>query len=199
LSLPAVDRITRNVLDRLAAQSVGILGISDACGSNPAVEAATIDFSANMSALPQTIELAYHWTASKGDWAENGQPVFQLTLPSPPDAVTVTITGPDGFAAFGTLTFMPMTIAEYEQVQIECGLEQMVEVATRSRLSIESGRDRGALFARPLWNPIRGSGLTPYSKAQLKRLAATAKAVAALADRLLERPVHPKQSGKRAT
>lgn len=184
-----VTQITRNVLDRLRSRAVRILGLGDACSRHPVVEGASITLWAGMSALPNQNNLSYAWTTSAGTPDATNQATFQLQLPSPPVAVTVSVTIADGTdcPAFGTVTFTPMTHAQYAHAALICRLRDMVATAAIFTQPLEGVREGNRFFIDPLWDPIRGYVGPELRSTQIRRLAADARQFLDLAERIAGR------------
>jgi hypothetical protein len=110
-------------------------------------------------------------------------------LPSPPVAVTVSVTISDGTdcPAFGTLTFTPMTLDEYHHAQLICRIRQLVVTSAIFRKAIEGVREGNRWFVDPLWDPIKGYVGPGLDRAQVRRIAHDAHAVFELAESLLAR------------
>jgi hypothetical protein len=176
---PQVDRITRNVLDRLRSRSLRILGLNGACSSTPAVEGTTVTFHTDVSALPNASGLTYQWQASAGTAGITNLPTFVLQLPSPVESVTVTVTVSDGTdcPGFGTFTFVPMTQAEYAHAQIICAIRELVITSAVWRGPAHGVRDRIPWLVDPLWDPLRGYLARPLHPPELERVARIGQAL----------------------
>ena len=172
-----VDRITRNVLDRLKTRAVRIVGpLSNAVCST------TTGFQIDASQLPDQESLKYGWSISGGDGVAQSmdQPTFAAMLPSSPTPVTVTveIKNDVGYEAFGTLTFTPLSQQEYLQFQLWtslCSLSTLVQSAFR-----EPNR-----LVFPLWDPATERALTP-SVPDLQNVILGARQLTLLAEQLRE-------------
>jgi hypothetical protein len=177
-----VDRITRNVLNRLRSHAVRIVGpLSDAgvmcCG-------ATTRFQIDASRLPNHEGLNYRWSVSGGDAVAQlppDQPVFEAVMPSSPAPVTVTVEIEDGagYEAFGTLTFTPLSQQEYLQFQLWNRLRELLILAQRAFTE-----DKSRLVF-PLWDPSIGRPLTP-SVQNLHEVVLGARQLTKLAEQLRE-------------
>lgn len=167
---PQVDRITRNVLDHLANRHVKILGLGGACSASPAVEGATLNFHVDISGLPNSGSLTFAWTSSAGNPQASSNSTFKLTLPSPPESVTVSVTLSDaqGEIAFGSLTFLPLTIAEAKWMEFVCRLFRLAKLATRRSPIARGVGDRHWPFVDPLWDPLRGLAIRPLPPQSMK-------------------------------
>ncbi len=113
---PTVDRITRNVLDRLQARGVRIYADGESADESAivkAVEGQDITLHVNTEALPDQRKLRYAWTLSAGTALTLDQPTLRVRLPSPPVPVTLTVEVTDeaGYHGFGTLTIRPQPAA----------------------------------------------------------------------------------------
>ena len=114
-----VDRITRNVLNRLKSHAVPIVGPL----SNDRRVGATTKFQVDAGGLPPQESLKYRWSISGGDAVAHlplDQSTFEAAMPSAPTPVTVTVEVNDasGYEGFGTLTFTPLSEQEYLQFQL---------------------------------------------------------------------------------
>jgi hypothetical protein len=154
-----VDRITRNVLNRLNSRAVRIIGPLSASGGDcpvvvcsriagedknvkvesqtdetPKQNSALARFQADTTGLPNQRNLRYKWTISGGDAVAQpplDEPVFEAVMPSVPVPVTVTVTILDDTdsQAFGTLTFIPLSDQEYLQFQLWSRLRELAALA----------------------------------------------------------------------
>jgi hypothetical protein len=178
-----VEQLTRNVLDRLRSRAVPILGLGTACGRNAAVEGATLRLRVDTAKLLHQTNLTYEWQTSAGAAGAANLPTFDVTLPSPPALVTVWVTVRDGTdcPAFGTLSFVPMTLDEYAMAQLVCKLRELPTY----RSPVIGSREGTKLFVDPLWDPIRGYRGPHLDRASLVALRDAGRALTSLAVRLL--------------
>jgi hypothetical protein len=177
-----VDRITRNVLNRLQSHAVRIVGPFSHDGRRdiPVVCGATTKFQIDASRLPDQKDLKYTWSISGGDGVAQSpdQPTFEAVMPSSPAPVTVTVAIEDdaGYEAFGTLTFTPLSEQEYSQFQVWnllCQLATLVQSAFREPTHLTF----------PLWDPTTNRALTPSAQ-DLQNVALGAQQLTLLADQL---------------
>jgi hypothetical protein len=184
-----VERITKNVLDRLLCRSLRVVGpLPLVCGSPLAVEGGTSSFHVDTSALADPNTLDFAWSASTGAGPFPDLPAITMTMPSPPVAVTISVTASRGAQAvgFGTLTCTPLTRAAYLQVQLWCQLKQMVMTAARARRAlIGVENEGGSLFVDPLWDEVPDAFLAPFSVATAERLSAFAGRMSEIAHALV--------------
>jgi hypothetical protein len=101
----AVERITRNVLNRLQARGVRVSmeGMADP------VAGQTVTFRIDTASLAGHQNLRSQWTISRGEATALDQPSLQVRMPDPlvPITITVTVTDSAGRQGFGTLTISP--------------------------------------------------------------------------------------------
>jgi hypothetical protein len=132
-----VDRITRNVLDRLRLRAVPVVGpLPTLHGRMLAVVGETVQFHVDTAELPPGGDRRYLWrmTVGAGDREVGGEPtsddglVFRAPMPSEPVPVTVTVTviDADRPVAFGTLTFVPLSKEEALKTDALALLREMV-------------------------------------------------------------------------
>lgn len=177
-----VERITRNVLNRLRSHAVRIVGpLTDA---GVVCCRATTRFQVDASRLPGHEGLNYRWSISGGDAVAQlppDQPAFEAVMPSLPAPVTVTveIEAGAGYEAFGTLTFTPLSQQEYLQFQLWDRLRELLILAQRAFTE-----DKSRLVF-PLWNPSTGRALTP-SVQDLQEVVLGARQLTKLAEQLKE-------------
>src|SRR5262249_43640857 len=124
-----VDRITRNVLNRLRLHAVRIVGPLADAARIPVVRAAT-RFQVDAGRVPTQESLKFKWSISGGDAIAQlplDQPTFEAVMPSSPTPVTVTveIENGAGYKAFGTLTFTPLSEQEHLQFQLWTSLRTL--------------------------------------------------------------------------
>ncbi|HJP95202.1 MAG TPA: N,N-dimethylformamidase beta subunit family domain-containing protein [Pyrinomonadaceae bacterium] len=185
-----VDRITRNVLNRLKSHAVRIVGPLSSGDGIPVVQA-DIKFQVDATNLPNQENLKYKWTISGSAAIAKSpldQPVFETVMPSAPTPVTVTveIENGAGYEAFGTSTFTPLSQQDYLQFLL---WNHLRELATLVQSAFNKDTSR---LVFPLWDPSIGRALTPsvqdlqdvvLGSQQLTRLAEQLKE---LAEKLIE-------------
>lgn len=182
-----VDRITRNVLNRLRSHAVRIVGPL----SNPLACGATARFQIDAGRLPDQKDLKYKWSISGGDAVAQlplDQPVLEAVMPSSPTPVTVTVEVENGagYEAFGTLTFTPLSEQEYLQFQLWTSLRTLATlVQTAFRDPVAGANEDTARLAFPLWDPTIGRALTP-SVQDLQNVTLGARQLTLLANQLKE-------------
>ena len=186
-----VDRITRNVLDRLRSHAVSIVGplSDDGRRGSPAACGTTSRFQIDASRLPDQEGLKYKWSIYSGDAVTQlplDQPAFAATMPSAPTPVTVTveIKNDAGYEAFGTLTFTPLSEQEYLQFQLWTSLRTLATlVQSAFRDPIAGANEETARLMFPLWDPTLGRALTPSAQ-DLQNVVLGARQLTLLADQL---------------
>jgi hypothetical protein len=196
-----VDRITRNVLNRLKSHTVRIVGpLSNDSGRHiPVVVGATTRFQIDAGRLPNHQDLKYRWAISGGDAVAQlpiDQPTFAAVMPSSPAPVTVTVEVEDsaGYEAFGTLTFTPLSQQDYLQFQLWNGLRELSILAQRA-----FNEDTSRLVF-PLWDSSIDRALTP-SVQDLQEVVLGARQLTRLAEHLrelAEKLIEHEQSQKKA-
>ena len=183
-----VDRITRNVLNRLRSRAVRVVGPLSNDVRIPVVSAAT-RFQVDAGGLPPQEGLKFKWSISGGDAIAQlplDQPTFEAVMPSSPTPVTVTveIENGAGYAAFGTLTFTPLSEEEYLQFQLWTSLRTLATLAQSAfRESIAGANEDTAHLVFPLWDPTVGRALTP-SVQDLQNVVLGARQLTLLAEQL---------------
>jgi hypothetical protein len=210
-----VDRITRNVLDRLQSRAVRIVGplsgdgrarvavvrdqASDDEGGNAGADArraardvsSTTRFQVDAGCLPHQHGLKYRWAVSGADasaQSPSDEPTFKAAMPSRPAPVTVTVEVEDGAGrqAFGTLTFTPLSRQEYLQFQLWCRLRELAALAQRAFKGPIAGADeQTASLVFPLWDAMTNRALTP-SVQDLQEVALGSRHLSKLAEQLRE-------------
>lgn len=164
-----VAQITRNVLNRLGAYGVPILGFGGMCSGKRPVEGTACTFYANLSALPWATygNLKYTWHATAGTPKNGNQPTFTLTLPSPPEPVTITVSilRDSAHYAMGSLTFLPITTDLDQRLDWICKVRKLAKLASRFSPIAVGARDKHPPFVDPIWDPLRGEmiKLSPQS------------------------------------
>lgn len=182
-----VDRITRNVLNRLKSHAVRIVG---PLSGIPVVSAA-MSFQVDAGGLSLQESLKFQWSISGGDAVAQlplDQPVFEAVMPSSPTPVTVTVEIEDGagYEAFGTLTFTPLSQQEYLQFQLWTSLRTLATlVQSAFREPIAGANEDAARLVFPLWDPATSRALTP-SVQDLQNVVLGARQLTPLAEQLRE-------------
>jgi hypothetical protein len=195
-----IDRITRNVLNRLRSHAVRVVGplSNDGRGRMPVVRcrlpegsSAAIKFQVDGSQLPNQEGLKYRWSISGGDAVAQSpidQPTFEVVMPSSPTPVTVTVEIEDasGYEAFGTLTFTPLSQQDYLQFQLWNRLRDLSTLAQSAfKETIAGATADTARLVFPLWDPSIGRALTP-SVQDLQNVVLGATQLTRLAEQLRE-------------
>ena len=142
-------------------------------------------FTVDTSPLPNLDGLSYEWTSTATSGIAR-QPTFEVTLPSPPRPVTVSVSVDDKTSckAFGTITFTPLTVENARRVALLCALRNLVTRSLVSRKAVQGARDRVWFLVDPIWDPIRGELAQPF-------LEGTAEVQAALAElKQMEEQLH---------
>ena len=132
-----VERITRNVLDRLRLRAVPVVGpLPTLHGRMVAVAGETAHFHVDTAQLPSGADRQYAWrvTAGAGDRMAAGEPAsgegltFRALMPAEPVPVTVTVTVTDAGrpVAFGAVTFVPLSREEALKAEAVALLREMV-------------------------------------------------------------------------
>jgi len=197
-----VDRITRNVIERLATKSVRIVGVSPrSCGRfAPVVCPAGSNcpktrFKIDPASLPLSQGYHFQWSISAGQGQSQDQPFFEATMPDQPIPVTVTVTGSNdaGCGIFGTLTLIPLTVEEIEWLALWCELKHIGMLGHPPQRSIEGvGEHGGRFLVDPLWDPLRDGLNLVLTPSRLRQLQHGAERVAAIAERLANQlEAHP--------
>src|SRR5262249_44746319 len=110
-----VDRITRNVLDRLRLPAVPILGPLPTLGGRMlAVAARPVRVHVDTAGLDPVADPHYRWTVAGATATPTDAATWEVRLPAGPDGpgpLTVTVTVADGSrpVAFGSLTLLPLS------------------------------------------------------------------------------------------
>lgn len=210
-----VDRITRNVLDRLRSRAVRIVGplsgegdarvvvVRDQPpedeGGSASADARraerdfgfTTKFQVDAGCLPDQHGLKYRWAISGGDASAQSpfdEPTFEAAMPSSPAPVTLTVEVEDGAGrrAFGTLTFTPLSRQEYLQFQLWRRLRELAALAQRAFAGpIAGGDEQSARLVFPLWDASTNHALTP-SVQDLQEVVLGAQLLSKLAEQLRE-------------
>lgn len=197
---PHVDRITRNLLNRLSSHAVRIVGplSNDGDGCIPVVccralegDGTTTKFQVDATGLLNQEGLKYRWAISGGDAAAQppfDQPTFEAAMPSSPTAVTVTVEVADSarYQGFGTLTFTPLSQQDYLQFQLWRRLRELATLAQLAfRERIAGANEDTARLVFPLWNPVTNRALSP-SVQDLQEVVLGARQLTRLAEQLRE-------------
>jgi hypothetical protein len=124
-----VERISRNVLERLSLRSVRVVGPLPTLGGRMlGVEGETTRFHADAAELAGRERLRYEWRVAGATATAGGESGVEVTMPSPPGLVTVSVTVTDAGApvAFGTRTVLPLTREERLKTELLTHLREMV-------------------------------------------------------------------------
>ena len=186
-----VAKITRNVLKRLQAHAVRIVGPLSSGDGVPVVRAGS-KFQVDATGLSNQESLKYKWTIAGGDVVAKlqlDQPVFEAVMPSSPTPVTVTVAIEDGagYEAFGTLTFTPLSEQDYLQFQL---WNRLRELATLAQTAFKQDDKSNLVF--PLWDASLGRALTPsvqdlqYVVLGAQQLTRLTEQLRELAERLID-------------
>lgn len=153
-----VDRITRNVLERLRSIGIRIHGpFPGLCGRLVAVEGSQVELYPDTSALPEQTNLSFRWTVSTGvaQSLQNSTLIVHLPPGTTPVTITVTVTGPGlPCKGFGTFTFTPITVAQAEWIEFICALKSLVIGAERTKKALIGGERANPFFVDPLFDPL---------------------------------------------
>ena len=126
---PQVDRITRNVLDRLRLRAVPVLGplpVRD--GRMLAAAGETVSVHADLAHLGRG-DLTCEWSIAGAELATAAGALASITVGQDRGPVTASVIVRDADGApigFGTCTFLPLTPREALQVEITTLLREMV-------------------------------------------------------------------------
>ena len=201
---PVVERITRNVLDRLAARSARVAGPFPArCGRSLAVEGETGTFYVDTRALSPGVSLRYRWAVSAGAPGPLDGPTLSLTMPSPPVPVTVSViieAGDQRPAAFGTLTVQPFSRAELAWFEITCEVERLGRTGRPPEKAPMRPGEGDACLPGSLYDPLDpevpffSRPEAPPLPRDLEALREGAERIAALARGLLGEGKEPERS-----
>jgi hypothetical protein len=166
---PTVERITRNVLDRLSHRSVPILGPYPLLAGTPrATASAQATFAAGIGRLsPRDWRgLSYRWCIGQ-DVIESSSPTVVVQVPEEPCvlSVAVEVVAADEVIAFGALTTVTLTRHEATRVQIIQLLREIAAPGDPSGVLVQPTRD--ALEAALEINRIN----MPWMGARATRLA----------------------------
>ncbi len=185
---PQVEQITENVLEHLRLRRVRVLGLGGACSKNPPIEGAEVSLYADPVSLPGPEAVTHKWTASAGTPSTGTDATFELTLPSPPESVTVTVqVSQDGTPIeFGSLTFLPMTDEAAERMQLICQLRQLIQSLSHFTPVLSGSKNRFSQFVDPLWDPIRGELEVTLSPQRLRGMIRMMNGIAETASKILD-------------
>jgi hypothetical protein len=166
---PTVERITRNVLDRLSHRSVPILGPYPLLAGTPrATAGAEATFAAGIGRLPPRDwrRLSYRWHIGQ-DVIKSGSPTVVVQVPQEPRvlSVAVEVVAADEVIAFGAMTTVTLTRHEAMRVQIIQLLREIAAPGDPSGVLVQPTRD--ALEAALEINRIN----MPWMGARATRLA----------------------------
>ena len=184
-----VDRITRNVLDRLSLGAVPIAGPLPTLGGRMlAIAGRPARFHVDTAALPLSADPHYHWTVAGASARPADGPALEVLVPAAldrPGPLTVTVTVRDGTrdVAFGTLTLLPLSEAEGLKVEVMTLLREMVMPGEPSNPLVHPTADP-ASRTWMLYSP-RGVRL-PWLEERAVRLAAVVRRLRALGHDRLE-------------
>ena len=184
-----VEIITRNVLNRLKSRAVRIVGpLPTVCGFYFAIEGQKVSFHADTTGLPNQAGLHYEWAISNGTGPSLDQPLFEAVMPSPPMPVTVTVVVNDGTdcQAFGTRTFIPLSIEEDLRIELLCQLRTMIILSAGSGRAVAGVREGNQFFVDPLWDPLRYTSVMQLDVNELRGLVQSSRHLITLAERLIE-------------
>lgn len=165
-----VDRITRNVLDRLSLRSVRVLGpLPGRAGRMVAEVDETANFHVDLSPLVATDDLRFRWDVAGAVPNRDNGASLELQMPQTaavPVTVSVTVSDASGPVAFGTRTFRPLTREDVLRLEIVTLLREM----------ITAGDPSGSLIM-PTFDPVLISrGLVtvnlPWIRDRAERLTA---------------------------
>lgn len=155
---PVVETVTRNVLARLSAPSVRVVGpIPARFGAPVAIANEPARFHADPGDTVTDGDLTYHWTMSSGDPGPDGHSTFEGMMPADATLVTVTVTirRGDCRVGFGSATVRVLSRREALQAEILERLRLMAEATAPSPNSTLEPRDGNRPFGDPRWDPVR--------------------------------------------
>jgi hypothetical protein len=190
---PIVDRITRNVLDRLATHPVRVAGpFPTRAGRAVAVEGERGTFYVDTRGLAD--DVSFCWSVSAGAPGPLDGPSLSLAMPSPPVLVTISVvvSAAGEPVAFGTLTVQPFTRAELTWFEMTAELDALTR---RGRAPEEAtmlpgeGAPCAPASLHPLLDPAEPFVQRPPSPPEARDVSAIqagAERLADLARRLLE-------------
>ncbi|MBI2755865.1 MAG: hypothetical protein HYX52_04050 [Chloroflexi bacterium] len=187
-----VERITTNVLTRLAVRGLRITG-PHPCESGstfPAVgERARFRAELPYTAGNSTVRAI--WTVTVGDGPgvrlESEGPEIEVALPPEASLLTVAVTayvgGPAG-ERFGTLTVRVLSAHEGAQAKLLCSLRDLVLAAVPPLLPTSPVQVGNRPFGDPEWEPVRDGLRRLLDHGDARAALARAEAVVASARRL---------------
>jgi hypothetical protein len=140
-----VERITRNVLDRLSHRSVPILGPLPLIAGTPrAVAGAKATFAAGIGQLSPRDwrDVSYRWHIGQ-DVVEAGSPTIVIDVPAEPRvlSVAVEVIADHEVIAFGASTTLSLTREEATRVQIVQLLREIASPGDPSGILVQPTRD----------------------------------------------------------
>ena len=167
-----VERISRNVLDRLSLRSVRVVGPLPTLGGRMlAVEGETARFHVDAAELAGPERLVYEWRAAGATATTVDGPAVEVTMPSPPGLVTVSAAVTDGGRplAFGTRTVLPLTADERLEVELLTDLREMVMPGEPANPLVQPTADPASRAAflygiRLPWLAERGSRIAELAR-----------------------------------
>jgi hypothetical protein len=168
----AVERISRNVLDRLSLRSVRIVGPLPTIGGRMlAAEGEPARFHADTAELAGRERLRYEWRIAGATATAAADLSVEVTMPSPPGLVTVAVTVTDAGTpvAFGTRTVLPLTREERLKTELLTELREMVMPGEPSNPLVQPTADPqtriGLLYGIRLpWLAERGSRIAALAR-----------------------------------
>lgn len=182
----AVDRITKNVLNRLMASHVKIVGPSVKGLCNHRLVAVGVTAAFHVSGAPSGSTIAWEVTGGTIVGPSNKTKVL-VKMPAGPHLVTISVTVTNTGSAcpgFATLSIRPLRHKIHHWMQALCHLRHLMTIAVESKRGLPAVRDKVPGFVDPLWDPIRGE-VYPPPAADLRALKAQAEAFIKLIDQAL--------------
>jgi N,N-dimethylformamidase beta subunit-like protein len=188
-----VDRITRNVLDRLKSRGVRIIGpLPTRCNRFIAVVGTKAKFQVDVSGLPNQGLLKYQWTITDATGTavnvSTQQASFEAVMSSAPVPTTVSVVVDDGTIckAFGTITFTPLSAVEAVQAETFCELGHIGSIVGGFKIAVSGVREGNRFFVDPLWDPIRNATHAPLNGYELNNLFQSAMQLTGLLEQLIK-------------
>ena len=126
---PQVGQITRNVLDRLALRSVRVIGPLPGRGGRMRTRVGeTARFHVDVGPLGPVDGFGYRWTVGGAQLTDGGGGCASVTMPAEarPVTVSVTVSEQERQIAFGTTTFIPLTVRGGSRYRAAHDLREMV-------------------------------------------------------------------------
>ncbi|MES2093596.1 MAG: N,N-dimethylformamidase beta subunit family domain-containing protein [Actinomycetota bacterium] len=183
---PVVAGVTRNVLARLVARGVRVLGpLPSRYGVVLAVAGAEATFQVAYD-RPVSETTRFSWTFASQDGPAGPIPggvTCTMRLPEAPGRFTVTVTveDDDGQKSFGWSSASILSAAQAAQVDLLCQLRDLVIAASPSlKPTVEVGPGNRP-FGDPNWDPVRDGLRTALSGEIFAEIEVRAGALAALA------------------